>query len=246
MNRKKLVICVSGGLDSFIAYHYALIEKKYNKEDILCINFNINQPYFLKEKEALDSFGFLIHYLKVDLISEEFNNIPDISNYIIPGRNMIFASIAGSLGERVWILGMKYENHIHMYDKNGSFFNKSTVALTQALGELTIVESPFMNLSKTEAIKWALSNGITKEELGKTTSCYHDFLKRCGECSLCFKRYIAMKANGIDEVYTKDPLESSEGKLLIENYKEALRKNDYSHYYKERIEETLNLLGIIK
>jgi hypothetical protein len=55
-----------------------------------------------------------------------------------------------------------------------------------------------------------------------------------------------MKANGIDEVYTKDPLESSEGKLLIENYKEALRKNDYSHYYKERIEETLNLLGIIK
>jgi 7-cyano-7-deazaguanine synthase in queuosine biosynthesis len=244
MNRKKLVICVSGGMDSYIAYFYAIKEKGYKPEDILCINFNIDQPYFLKEKEALDSFGFVIHYLKVDLISKEFSNVPDISNYIIPGRNMIFASIAGSLGERVWILGMKYENHLLMHDKNGPFFNKATVALTQAIGELTIIESPFISKTKTEIIKWALLNGITKEDLGLTVSCYHESLKRCGICSLCFKRYIAMRANNIYEEYTNNPIESLEGKMLIYNYKKAIATKDFTHYSKERIEETFKVLGV--
>ena len=242
LNRKKLGICMSGGMDSYIAYHYAIKELGYSPEDIVCINFDINHPYKEKEKVALDSFNIPYKTINVGLISKENGNVPDIKNYVISGRNMIFASIMANFAQEIWITGMKFENHYLMFDKNEPFFRLATIALTQALGEYTVVKSPFMNMTKTESIKWALDNGITKEELGLSTSCYHPTKKRCGECSLCFKRNVAMLKNGIQEDYETNPFESEEGKALIKKYQKALENNDFSHYQKERILETLDLI----
>lgn len=239
--RKVLGICLSGGMDSLIAYHYAIRELGYASHDILCLHFDISHPYEAKEKKALDSFGIPYTTMKVDLCRADLANIPDIQHYIIPARNMIFASIMGSLAQTVWIMGMKYENHPLMYDKNDSFFNYASIAMTQATGMMTIVESPFSDMTKTDTIQWALRNGITAEELGKSTSCYHPTKQRCGECSLCFKRNIAMLACGIQEEYEMEPMMSDEGRHLIAKYREALRDEDFSHYQRDRIEETLKL-----
>jgi hypothetical protein len=128
-----------------------------------------------------------------------------------------------------------------MHDKNDAFFRLSTISNTQSIGEMTIIESPFSNMTKTDTIKWARDNDLL-EKLDNTVSCYHPTELRCGECSLCFKRWLAMKSAGIDESYATNPLDSGEAIRLISNYRTALRDNDFSHYSRERILETLNII----
>lgn len=246
MNRKELVICVSGGMDSYIAYRYALNEKGYKPEEILAVNFDIGQPYREKEQKAMSAFGFDIRTVKVDLIRPEFGNVPDPKNYIIPARNLIFATIAAGFGKRVWIMGMKYENHAQMLDKNEAFFTAASSILTQTIGEPTVVESPFIEMSKTDSIHWALAHDITGADLMKTTSCYDPVIWNCGKCSLCFKRWVAMRAAGIDEPFASNPWESEEAIRLVKAYRDALAIGDFSHYQEERIRETLSVVdGLI-
>jgi len=242
VKRKKLAIGMSGGMDSYLAYHYAIKEYKYKPSEIMLFYFDLGHPYAKKEIKVLKSLKLPVKIIHLDLIRKEFGNVPTEKKYIIPARNMIFATIMAGFAEKIWIVGMKYENHYLMYDKNDAFFNLSSIALTQAVGSKTIVESPFSALTKTDTLKWAKDKQIKGIE--KTTSCYHATKLRCGVCSLCFKRYIAMKANGLSESYSSDPTKSYEAKRLIRAYKEALRKKDFTHYQKERILETFEVLGI--
>jgi 7-cyano-7-deazaguanine synthase in queuosine biosynthesis len=241
VKRRKLAICFSGGMDSYIAYHWAIKELNYNPKDILCINFDIGHPYFKKEEQCLKQLEVPYTTMKIGLLSKKYNNMPDEVNYIIPGRNMIFASIAASFAKEVWIIGMKFENHYLMYDKNENFFRLATICLSQAIGSPTQVKSPFVNLTKTEIIKWSIKHKLP--HLHETTSCYHPTLQRCGVCSLCFKRFIAMKACGLDENFINDPRKSKEAIRLREAYIKALADNDFSHYQKARILETLAIIG---
>lgn len=243
LQRKKLAICYSGGMDSFIAYHWAIHELNYLPEDIVCINFNLDHPYYAKEKQAMDELGIPYVTFKLNLIQSELNNTPTIQNYIIPGRNMIFASIAAGFGERVWIVGISFEDHPLMYDKNSNFYRLATLSLSQSLGTTTIVETPFSTMSKTDTIKWAMAQGLT-EDLDKTVSCYHPTNKRCGHCGLCFKRYIAMSAAGLTEEYDVNPANTDIARHFVSEYEKALNLNDFTHYQKDRILETFSVLAI--
>lgn len=242
LKRKKLAVCISGGMDSYIAYWYAIYEKGYDPEDIICLNFDIGHPYRKKEQECLKKLEIPYETITVDILRPEFGNMPDEENYIIPARNMIFASIAAGFAERVWIMGMKYEDHYYMLDKNTNFFKGASFILSQATGNPTVVETPFKNLTKTDIINWA--KNFRLPHLHDTTSCYNPDHQRCGKCSLCFKRYIAMKACGLDEEFASDPTQSDEAKRLVEAYREAVKNNDYTHYQKDRIEETFRVLGL--
>ena len=243
VKRKKLAICYSGGMDSYIAYHYAIKELDYEPEDILCLTFNLGHNYNQKEIDARRTQGIPHVELDLPIINQElFGNAVDKDNYIIPGRNLMFATIAAGFAERVWIIGVKFENHYLMYDKNEAFFRTASLACTQAIGAPTVVESPFMNWTKTQMIEWALEHGL-KEGLSQTVSCYHDTHKRCGNCGLCWKRAIAMYMAGGEEVldelqeYEVYPFTSDVAKDFLRKYKDAVARNDYSHYSKERIDE---------
>lgn len=243
LSRKPLAICWSGGMDSFIAYHWARIELGYDPEDIICVNFNLNHPYYEKEKRAMDAIGIPYVTFNLNLIQDQLGNTPTVQDYIIPGRNMIFASIAAGLGERVWIVGISFEDHPFMYDKNSNFYRVATLALSQSLGTTTIVETPFSEMSKTDCIRWAAEHDLLNA-LDETVSCYHPTEKRCGGCGLCFKRHIAMKAAGLSEQYLVNPETTTVANDFIEKYRHAWDNNDFSHYQKDRIFETFNVLGI--
>jgi len=168
---KRLVIMLSGGLDSSVAYHYAL-NKGFNKDEIVCIWFDLNQPYNTKEKESLDKIGIPYETIKLDLIQEKFNNIPtkDHPNQIIPGRNLIMATIAASFGERIWMMALDGETHMNTIerDKSTKFFQDTTNLLTYIFNvkrDITVLESPFMNMSKTDIVKWAIDHGVSEEFL---------------------------------------------------------------------------------
>lgn len=227
-----LVVCVSGGLDSTIAYEIA--KKRYS--NIIALFFDVGQPYVDKERNTLGLLG--IPFIEISI--PVYKNM-DLDNYILPNRNSIFANIASLYGNRIWIVGLKYEDHYLMHDKNTPFYNYISLSLSQSTGRNIIVETPFGDWSKTDIFMYCLKNNLMNL-LDITTSCYHPTLKRCGECSLCVKRYVAGMTVGVKETFSSNPKESYEAKRLVAEYENALKKKDFIHYTEERIIESLKIL----
>jgi 7-cyano-7-deazaguanine synthase in queuosine biosynthesis len=77
------------------------------------------------------------------------------------------------------------------------------------------LRNKFIFLTKAESIEEILDfayaaripQDITEQLLSKTTSCYDGTKFRCGICSACYKRWIAMTANQVYEKYNT-PVES--------------------------------------
>jgi len=248
---KHLVILMSGGLDSSIAYHYAQKECGICKDDIMCIWFDIGQPYAQKEKKSLDELGIPYTTMKLDLIRDEFDNIPttEFPGQIIPGRNLIFATIAASFGKEIWLMALDSETHKYAKerDKSERFFEDTTELLTYIFDisrKETDITSPFFAMTKVEVVEWALKNGLSEDWLKKTSTCYDGEVRNCGKCSTCFKRWVAMTVNGINEEYETNPWESEDAKELINKYKKAREDCDYSHYSKKRVDQSLLALDI--
>ena len=86
---------------------------------------------------------------------------------------------------------------------------------------------PFVELkwTKFDCISWALYNGIGKEEIAETVSCWHYQGIACGTCKQCFKRELIFKQFNIQDNYTIDPVESPYGKHLIKHYQEITNPN---------------------
>jgi len=240
----------SGGLDSYIACYYA---KKKGYEPVP-VWIDIGQPYARKEEKSIDSFEFAPEVKKIhlDLIRDEFGNVPDINHWIIPGRNLLFAVIGATFGDRIWICALDGEMHkfARERDKTPEFYHLTSGLLTYVFDIIrpeTIVETPFAHFTKTEEVRWALENGLTAEQLKKTSSCYDGKTGgHCGRCGTCFKRWVAFKNNGIEEEYDYPPYgeENVYAQESIKKMKEAKEKGDFSHYSEKRINETFNALNL--
>lgn len=246
--KQKVVIMTSGGLDSYIAYYFA----KAKGLEPIPVWVNLGQPYALKEEKAIDNFEFAneVRKIHIDLIREEFGNVPDINHWIIPGRNLLLVLIGAHFGERIWLCALEGEQHkfARERDKTPEFFHLSSGLLTYVFDIVrpeTIVETPFFDMTKTDIVRWALQNGLTAKQLLNTSSCYEGKTGRqCGKCGTCFKRWIAFINNGIQEDYDYPPYgpENLYAQDSIQKMKEAWQKQDFSHYSEKRIKETFNAL----
>lgn len=255
---KKVVILTSGGLDSIIAYYYAKIERGLSDEDILPLWVDLGHPYNKKEENVIDCMPFEITKMRLDLIRSEFDNIPGKGDgqQIIPGRNLILASIASSFGEEIWLMALDGERHIYAKerDKSERFFKDATELLTYVFNisrPETRLVTPFENMTKTEILAWAIKNEVPKYVIKLTSTCYDDKYKSCGDCPACFKRWVAFTNNGLEEQHEMHPASRlyEEGSWLnwyIKKLEKAREQNDYSHYSKKRVDETLQAIEIAK
>lgn len=249
MENKNVSIMYSGGLDSLIAYHYA-ISKGYEP---ICIWVNMGHDYAEKEKNSMYKLEKLFpkYVPNVNIINMQ-ELIPLIekrlSNQIIPSRNVMLATIGAMFSPRVWINALDGEQNGKEHDKSEKFFKDTTNLLTftnEFFQNKTIIESPFSEMTKAETIKWALDNGIPLNVLFTTSSCYHPSEVKCGECLTCYKRYVAFRLNNIEEKgYNINPLETSYAKEMQLEIPKAKKINDYSRFTKKRIEEHYKLYGI--
>lgn len=235
----------SGGLDSFIMYHYALKEGY----DPTCLHVDLGHPYGEKERRTFNMGGW---FPEVDIIdmSSLYNLIEKrLSNQIIPSRNVLLGVIGSMFSERVWLGALDGEQLGKEHDKSPRFFEELTQLLSytnEFFQPSTIVEAPFANMSKSETIEWAINRGIPLETLFETSTCYHPTIDKCGECLTCVKRWMSFKANGIDEPgYASNPLESKYMKELIIEIPKALKDEDYSRFTVKRCLEFLKVMNEI-
>ena len=232
---KTVAIMISWGLDSYIMYYYA---KKQGYKPIP-IRVDLGQPYAEKELEAINSFEFADEIIKLsikDFVSKIPANV-DKKNQIIPWRNLLLWVLWANWWEEVRIGALYWEEHWKERDKSKPFFKMTTELLTYIFNIVrpyTEMKTPFSHLTKTWVVKRALDNGITAEQLAKTTTCYDEHDHNCGNCSTCFKRRMALSLNGINEEFKTNPLESDYCKEMIEEIRSG---NKNGRLIPERVEE---------
>lgn len=222
----KIVILYSGGLDSFLMKKYA--EIKYPSSEIVFIYYKHGAE---SEEEEIRRLPKYVDIREVEWLNDKRKPVskkddPYAGNIYIPGRNLIFSSLAAcqELPNEIWMGTLWDEDNFKATDKN-EFFRSSTSSL------LSYVLSPFLDgvkvrfpfvdegWTKLDCIQWALSNGVSKDDIKSTVSCWNQKGdKPCGVCKQCFKRKLNFLLSNIDEDYIEDPLNSDHGRKLLEMY----------------------------
>jgi len=237
------ILCLSGGLDSIIAWHW--LEKPQ------CIQIDFGHRYYIKEYQCVNRLHDIIpdlHYYRIKGPNLREFEIGDKA--YISQRNFHIALLASHYGNKIYIGGIKGDK---VEDKTPEAFKTMSYAMNfiKKPEEPEIkIESPFWNMTKTDIIKWFLANyprDYVIKVLKTSVSCY-DYCKpgdksavahwgQCGECSACFRKWIALEAAGIKswEWFTKD-IREWKG---IKDYITRIKKGEYDM---QRSQETKTIL----
>ena len=252
MSEKSYSVCVllSGGLDSAIAWVYA---KKLFQENATALFVDYGQPYVEKEKKAITKIAPDCVSIKVPLCGV-FDLMPTPQKQEVYGRNLLLAFYGAQLAPNVWLSSLYTEmNSTAVPDKRPEFFEGASNLLSLVLENKypntgVVLTSPFRDITKSELIRLALTDlGLTPDFLLSTVSCYEPSPQNsnhCGACSTCFKRWIAMTNNGIEEQYDVHPLlENAYAKEMVNKMQKCVEENNYTERFtRRRVQETFSAI----
>ena len=211
---KKAICLFSGGLDSTTVLYHALNEGY----EVFCLSFDYAQRHKreleaaatiakeLKVKHKTVSIelpwgGSCLTDLSIDVPKHEEGSIGnEIPITYVPGRNIIFLSIAASWAEVVGadtlFIGANQLDYSGYPDCREDFLvafeemvNKGTKAGVE--GEKIKVLAPLLFKTKVEIVQLAVSLGVPVD---KTWSCYEGSDLPCGVCDSCLLRESAFQA----------------------------------------------------
>jgi len=178
-----MILLFSGGVDSFIAYHWLKRPPT--------VYFDLNTPYSMKE---IMTVKYLVPNTKVEKVLDLSSRQIGEGAYI-PFRNLYLAMLAAKYSDEIVIVGIRGDN---VSDKSPEIFLSFSLILSEMEGRDIKVTSPFWNITKDEIVKWYLDQGLSIEDLGWTTSCYdNSTVNYCGKCPSCFRKWVAFYNNGI-------------------------------------------------
>lgn len=224
-NNYDLLLSFSGGVDSTAGLLLALDKKLKVRPVFICFGQQ-------NEKKEISSVKTILKKLKIEPLIVRVNMDKYMDHDwkrwkmgIIPARNYLFASIAGSILShsnrhmlKIWICAHKEEINVINTDKSHRFFKSTTEILSNAYRKKVLVSTPFKLITKPEIVsywhkKWERKYGLYVKD---TTSCY--FGNNCGVCKACVNRAIALTCAGVKiENFQVNPFVDQK-KLIQEAY----------------------------
>lgn len=204
--KNKEILLFSGGIDSYIAYHYL------NKPATMY--FDLQNRYAKREKSVvLDLIPNTIIEQSLDFSKNEH------ADAHIPFRNLLLAAQAAKYTDTVWIIGVKDDR---VSDNNKEIFIEFSNLLSKLENRNIIINSPFWEMYKSDIVKWYIDNVKDSETLKKTISCYSEYepTNYCGRCSSCFRKWNALFENDIRLPF--------HNKYLLQEYKNNALNGLYS------------------
>lgn len=221
MKNKKVVIPISGGMDSTVLLHYGAI----NYDEVYAISFNYGQRHVkelacaesqVKSIKNVTSFKQInIPFFKdIAATSALTNNKIDVAkakdvmgdpqtvNYV-PFRNMMLLSIACAYAEAVGAEAVYHgaaqaDSVAGFWDGSPEFLESINHICQLNRRNRVNILAPLINKSKKEIIEMGLELGV---DFGNTWTCYEGMDKACGECTAC-----ALRLKGFIDSGNKDPL----------------------------------------
>ena len=218
--RKKAIVLFSGGLDSTTCLYWAL-SQGYTCETLTVTYGQRHVREIKSARKIADKLGVKTHFVDVNfpwlassslvdtaqqlpaqsLAQIEQHSIP--STYV-PGRNLLFLSMAGSLADTIdadaIVAGPNAVDFSGYPDCTPDFYTAAAAALnrgtktgvTQGLEVL----APLMYLSKTDIVRLAAELKVPFE---LTWSCYAGGDKPCGTCDSCQLRARGFAQAGVHD-----------------------------------------------
>jgi len=113
----------------------------------------------------------------------------------IPSRNSFFAHVGALYADTVYLVCQRGEQTIP--DRSPRFFEDISALLSYLHGWPKRVDPVFADTTKMDMVAWALSNGVPKEELLATYSCFSEEPGRCGRCKACLRTAVALDSSAI-------------------------------------------------
>ncbi|WP_375377878.1 7-cyano-7-deazaguanine synthase QueC [Paenibacillus sp. MZ04-78.2] len=223
---KKAVVILSGGLDSTTCMGMAR-DAGY---DVYPITFDYGQRqrreienarqvaefYNTASRHKVIALGFLKEFGGSALTDESIEVPPagesgaidsDIPVTYVPGRNLLFLSIATSYAETIGAeaiyIGVNALDYSGYPDCRPEFIRKVEEVMALATrvgveGGPIRIETPLIHWTKAEIIREGMRLGVPYH---LTTSCYNGQEEACGVCDSC-----RLRLKGFDEAGTADPI----------------------------------------
>lgn len=216
------VVALSGGMDSTTML--AMVQRgapglRQNYGQILAVGFEYPSKHNPYERRAAEQIcqHYGVPYMVVDVtdalgcmksnLLEDGGDIPEghyeqsnMALTVVPGRNMIFASIlsgiAWSRGLDHVFMGMHSGDHAIYPDCRPEFFFAMGSAIRQATEERVMLRAPLLNLNKTTILEWGLKNEVPYQ---LTRTCYKDQGMACGKCGACQERLEAFRNHQVTD-----------------------------------------------
>jgi 7-cyano-7-deazaguanine synthase in queuosine biosynthesis len=246
----EIVVLVSGGLDSTIAYEYVMRDRRVPGADpgVVALHVDLGHNYAEREKRALQEAGIEARIVN---LSQWANLIGRRSwKHIIPGRNLLFLAVAADhlLGHgEIWLASLEGEMPDRGGDKSYRFLELARRWIRLNTGQELVI-STLDKGTKADWIAWWIEQGYALHRLRKTVTCFSGTDKHCGRCQACLRRYVAFAYNDIDiaEDFEVHPMQG--GKQFVDKYRglmsRALEVSDFSRYSRRRCEQTLSVIGV--
>ncbi len=215
MPKEKVIVLLSGGMDSVTAFYQAL----QDYEVIGGLTFDYGSKHNPKEipfaKYHCELHGVPHQVIELPFVGATFQSsllvggeeIPEghyaaenMKSTVVPFRNGIMLSIAGgfaeSLGAKGVVIAAHSGDHAIYPDCREDFLSAMDRALQLGTYENIRLISPFARVNKTEIAR--IGHGL-KVDYGKTWSCYKGLDVHCGVCGTCFERREAFELAGVPD-----------------------------------------------
>ncbi len=226
----KTLVLLSGGLDSTTVLSHAL-SKGY---EVTCLSFNYGQRHSIELESSrriaekmgverkvfsldLRQFGGSSLTSDIDVEEGKFGR-EEVPNTYVPGRNIIFLSIAGAIADikkcEAIMIGVNAVDYSGYPDCRPEFISsmEKSLRIGLAFSSRLKIEAPLQTMSKAEIIKYGIKLG-TPYEL--THSCYLGNEEACGKCDSCL-----LRLKGFMEAGYEDPVKYSEYPDFYKKYME--------------------------
>jgi len=214
----KVCMGLSGGLDSSTLLAI-LVD---NDEDVLCLGFEYGSKH---NKYEIESAKKIAKYYNVDYKLIDLTNVGKIlkSNLllsggeipeghyqqenmkltVVPGRNLMFASILAGYAEsndcEAIALGVHQGDHEIYPDCRKEFIKALDSCIYLSTNRKVEVITPLINMDKGEIVAEGLALEVPYQ---LTRTCYKDQEKSCQVCGSCNERLEAFSINCVE-----DPIE---------------------------------------
>jgi len=215
---ERAIVLLSGGQDSTTSLFWAL-----SRFDCVALTISYGQRHSIEvesAKKIADMVGIEWSQIHTDLfqtignsalvddklkINDQHNSNENLPASFVPGRNLIFITIAAMYGYREGIenivTGVCQADSSGYPDCRFDTIKSLRKTLYLGIGLNLKIHTPLMTFSKAEAVNIAYGFEGCFDALAYSHTCYEGKYPPCGECPAC-----KLRAKGFAEARITDPL----------------------------------------